>query len=179
MKRKMLITGVAALSVFALIGCQQPVAVTTQPETKTSTATLEILPPTQQTSAASLEILPPTQQTSTSLEILTPRAGGLPGAPGTDAIVEGNTRDAIGVFMKDGKMMTMMNGGLTGEMSADMTMSDGTKVMMTGKVMTNDGSTMMMKEGDAVLMTGEKSTTEAMSGMTNTSGASTTTKTNY
>ncbi len=65
MKGKMFMASVAALSVFALIGCQQQpqqAATQTQPETKTSTATLEVLPPTQQTTSASLEVLPPTQE---------------------------------------------------------------------------------------------------------------------
>ena len=67
------------------------------------------------------------------------------------------------VMMKDGKMMMMKNGMMM-PMEMDMTMSDGTKVMMDGKVMMKDGTTRMMMDGEAMTMDGKmtkfKSVTE-------------------
>ena len=62
MKGKLLITGVTALSLAALFGCQQqpaaPANTTTSSETKTSTAVLQINPSTSQSdSSANLTIL--------------------------------------------------------------------------------------------------------------------------
>jgi hypothetical protein len=51
--------------------------------------------------------------------------------------------------MVNGKMMVMTNGAWTA-MTETKTMSDGTKVMTNGTVMTKDGKTKMLKEGDCV-----------------------------
>ncbi len=166
MKGKMLITGVAVLSIAALFGCQQQGATTVQPETKTSTATLQINPPTQQSTTANVEITGATGAGAAGSSATTAAGTSTSQQSPIGAAVEGNTRDLLGVFMKDGKMMTMTNGGTTGTMSADMTMADGSVVTMSGKVMINGGGTMMMKEGDAMLMSGSKVTTQAMMGMT-------------
>jgi len=40
-------------------------------------------------------------------------------------------------------------------MDKDMTLSNGTKVMMDGTMKSKDGKTMMMKEGDIMYMNGE------------------------
>jgi hypothetical protein len=56
--------------------------------------------------------------------------------------------------MKDGKMW-MMKDGQTSEMMQDMTLSNGTKVMTNGTVMTKDGKTMMLKDGEGVGMNGK------------------------
>lgn len=70
MKGKMLIAGVATLSMAALFGCQQQAAVTpAQPETKTSTATLQIMPPTQQDTSASVTITPAGQESMMHTEV--------------------------------------------------------------------------------------------------------------
>lgn len=57
------------------------------------------------------------------------------------------------VYMKDGKMMAMMNGKMM-MMNKDMTMQNGTMVMKNGKVKMKDGSTKMMKDDDCVYMDG-------------------------
>ena len=60
-----------------------------------------------------------------------------------------------GVMMKDGKMMTMMDGKPSGPMEQDMTMSDGTKVMTNGTVKMKDGKEMQMKDGQMMMMDGK------------------------
>ena len=60
-----------------------------------------------------------------------------------------------GVMMKDGKMMRMQDGKETGPMDREMTMSNGTKVMMDGKMMTKDGKEMQMKDGQMMMMDGK------------------------
>lgn len=65
MKRKILLAGTFIISALAFMGCQQQTQNSAaQPTSTSTTASLEILPPSTQTSKASLEILPPTQQTS-------------------------------------------------------------------------------------------------------------------
>ena len=63
------------------------------------------------------------------------------------------TKMKDGVMMKDGKMM-MMKDGKTMMMDKDMTMSNGTMVMMDGTVKMKDGKTMMMKNGQMMGMDG-------------------------
>ncbi len=58
------------------------------------------------------------------------------------------------VVMKDGKMMVRKNGE-TMPMTMDMTMSNGTKVMMDGKVMMVDGTSRRMMDGEAMTMDGK------------------------
>lgn len=58
------------------------------------------------------------------------------------------------IKMKDGKMW-VMKGGETMEMTKEMTLSNGTKVMTDGTVMTKDGKTMMMKDGESMMMNGK------------------------
>ena len=60
-----------------------------------------------------------------------------------------------GVMMKDGKMMMMKDGKPSGEMTHEMTMSNGTKAMTDGTMMTKDGSKMMMKDGQMMMMDGK------------------------
>ena len=57
------------------------------------------------------------------------------------------------VHMKDGKMM-MMKDGKEMAMEKDMTMTDGSKVMTDGTMMTKDGKKMSLKDGDMVAMDG-------------------------
>ena len=59
--------------------------------------------------------------------------------------------DMDGVMMKDGKMMMMKDGKPAGQMTKEMTMSNGTKVMTDGKMMMKDGGQMMMKDGQMIL----------------------------
>ena len=56
--------------------------------------------------------------------------------------------------MKNGKMMMTKNGN-TMPMDMDMTLSDGTKVMMDGILMMADGSTRRMMDGEAMTMAGK------------------------
>ena len=58
------------------------------------------------------------------------------------------------VMMKDGKMMMMKDGKMMA-MDQDMTMSNGTMVMMDGTVKMKDGKTMMMKDGESMAMDGK------------------------
>jgi hypothetical protein len=59
-----------------------------------------------------------------------------------------------GVMMKDGKMMMMKDGKATGPMEHEMTMGDGTKMMMDGTMKMKDGKEMHMKDGQMMMMDG-------------------------
>lgn len=64
--------------------------------------------------------------------------------------------DMDGVMMKDGKMMMMKDGKPAGQMTKEMTMSNGTKVMPDGSMMAKDGGKMMMmKDGQMMMMDGK------------------------
>ena len=62
--------------------------------------------------------------------------------------------ETSGVMMKDGRMMLMRNGRATGPMEHDMTMGDGTRIMMDGAVMMKDGKEMHMKDGQIMMPDG-------------------------
>jgi uncharacterized protein YdeI (BOF family) len=62
-----------------------------------------------------------------------------------------------GVMMKDGKMMWCMNNKMT-MLDKEVTMDNGTKVMLDGNYITKNGSTMMLKEGEHMNMDGNIST---------------------
>jgi len=130
MKRKIFITGIAVVSLIALLGCQQkqPVAQPGQPETKTSTATLEIKPPvvTQQAQQASLQISPTTSEVA----------------------------NQIGVMMKNGKMTVLMRDGSTSAMDKTLTLSDGTQVMTDGTVVVPGGVKKAIVNGMGITMDG-------------------------
>jgi hypothetical protein len=53
------------------------------------------------------------------------------------------------IMMKDGKVMIMRNGDMM-PMKDEMTLSDGTKIMPNGQVVTADGTARMMMEGEAI-----------------------------
>jgi hypothetical protein len=55
------------------------------------------------------------------------------------------------VMMKDGQMMVMKD-GQTMNMEKDMTLSNGTMVMMDGSMKMKNGKKMMMKNGDIMSM---------------------------
>ncbi len=57
------------------------------------------------------------------------------------------------VMMKDGKMMVRKNGE-TMPMMMDMTMMNGTKVMMDGKIVMAHGTSRRMMNGEAMAMDG-------------------------
>jgi|GEM_PF-5391501 len=57
------------------------------------------------------------------------------------------------VMMKDARMV-MVRDGKTTAMEKEMTMADGTRVMVDGKVMMTDGSTKILKDGESVPLSG-------------------------
>ena len=60
-----------------------------------------------------------------------------------------------GIMMKDGKMMMMNSGKEINRMDRQTTLSNGTKVMMNGKMVMKDGKEMQMQEGQTVMMDGK------------------------
>ncbi len=65
-----------------------------------------------------------------------------------------------GVFMKDGKVMETMAGKTTSLMK-DVTLKDGTKIMMDGSILMKDGTKGMLKNGDLYDLDGMKSMIDA------------------
>ena len=60
-----------------------------------------------------------------------------------------------GVVMKDGHMMMMKDGRATERMTADITMTDGTKVTTSGVVKMRDGEEKQLSNGAMMLMNGQ------------------------
>jgi hypothetical protein len=60
-----------------------------------------------------------------------------------------------GVIMKDGKMWRMQDGKEIGRMDRETTMSNGTKVMMNGKMTMKGGKEMQMQEGQTMMLDGK------------------------
>ena len=60
-----------------------------------------------------------------------------------------------GVMMKNGKMTRMQDGKEIGRMDRETAMSDGSKVMLNGKIMMKGGKEMQMKEGQMVMLDGK------------------------
>ena len=60
-----------------------------------------------------------------------------------------------GVIMKDGKMWRLQDGKEIGRMDRETTMSNGTKVMMSGKMMMKDGKEMQLQEGQVMMLDGK------------------------
>ena len=60
-----------------------------------------------------------------------------------------------GVMMKDGKMWRLQDGKEIGRMDRETTMSNGTKVMMNGKMTMKGGKEMQMQEGQTVMLDGK------------------------
>lgn len=58
------------------------------------------------------------------------------------------------VMMKDGKMVEMKD-GKTMPLEKDMTLKNGTVIMINGTMKTKDGKTMPMKEGECMNMDGK------------------------
>ena len=65
------------------------------------------------------------------------------------------------IMMKDGRVMVVRNGEMM-PMEEEMTMADGTRVTMDGKVMLPDGTTRMMMEGEAMEIHSRPTDPEAM-----------------
>ena len=60
-----------------------------------------------------------------------------------------------GVMMKDGKMVRLQEGKDIGRMDREMTMANGTRVMMNGKMMMKDGKEMQLQEGQIMMLDGK------------------------
>ena len=60
-----------------------------------------------------------------------------------------------GVTMKNGKIWRMHDGREVGPMDSQTTLSNGTKVMMNGKIVTKDGKEMQMQEGQTIMLDGK------------------------
>ena len=59
-----------------------------------------------------------------------------------------------GVMMKNGKVAKMQEGRDIGPMDRVMTMANGTKVMMNGKIVTKDGQQSQLEEGQVMMLDG-------------------------
>ena len=59
------------------------------------------------------------------------------------------------VTMKGGKIWKLHDGKEVGPMDRETTMSNGTKVMMNGKMMTKDGKEMQLQEGQVMMLDGK------------------------
>ena len=60
-----------------------------------------------------------------------------------------------GIMMKDGKMWRLQDGKEIGRMDRETTTSNGTKVMMNGKMMMKDGKEMQLQEGQILMLDGK------------------------
>ena len=60
-----------------------------------------------------------------------------------------------GIMMKNGKITKMQDGKDIGPMDRAMTMANGTKVMMNGKVVTKDGQQSQLQEGHMMMLDGK------------------------
>ena len=59
------------------------------------------------------------------------------------------------VMMKNGKMVRMQDGKEIARLDRELTLSNGTKVMMNGKMMTKDGKEMQLQEGQVMMLDGK------------------------
>ena len=60
-----------------------------------------------------------------------------------------------GVMMKDGKMVRLQDGKDIGRMDRETTMSNGTKIMMNGKMVMKDGKATRLQEGQSLMLDGK------------------------
>src|SRR4029077_17995454 len=60
-----------------------------------------------------------------------------------------------GVMMRDGKMWRLQDGKEIGRMDRETTMTNGTRVMMSGKMVMKDGKEMQMQEGQTMMLDGK------------------------
>jgi hypothetical protein len=63
--------------------------------------------------------------------------------------------EMAGVMMKNGKMMMMKDGKPIGPMEHEMTMGNGTTVMMDGTMKMKDGKETHMKDGQIMMLDGK------------------------
>ncbi len=67
----------------------------------------------------------------------------------------GMAEEKDGVMMKNGKVAKMQEGRDIGPMDRMMTMANGTKVMMNGKIVTKDGQQSQLEEGQIMMLDGK------------------------
>ena len=67
----------------------------------------------------------------------------------------GMAAEKDGVIMKDGKIWRMQDGKEIGRMDRETTLSNGTKVMMNGKMMLKDGKETQLQEGQIMMLDGK------------------------
>lgn len=60
-----------------------------------------------------------------------------------------------GVMMRDGKMWRLQDGKEIGRMDRETTMTNGTRVMMSGKMVMKDGKEVQMQEGQTMMLDGK------------------------
>ena len=60
-----------------------------------------------------------------------------------------------GVMMKSGKVVRLQEGKDIGRMDRETTMSNGTRVMMNGKMVMKDGKEMQLQEGQTMMLDGK------------------------
>ena len=60
-----------------------------------------------------------------------------------------------GIMMKDGKLMMMHDGKEVSRMDREMTLSNGTKITMKGKMKMKNGKEMQLQEGQMVMLDGK------------------------
>ena len=60
-----------------------------------------------------------------------------------------------GVMMRDGKMWRLQDGKEIGRMDRETTMTNGTRVMMSGKMVMKDGKEMQLQEGQVMMLDGK------------------------
>jgi hypothetical protein len=59
------------------------------------------------------------------------------------------------IMMKEGKMVRFHDGKEIGRMDRETTMSNGTRVMMNGKIVTKDGKESQLQEGQSMMLDGK------------------------
>jgi hypothetical protein len=69
-----------------------------------------------------------------------------------------------GIMMKDGKLMMMHDGKEVSRMDREMTLSNGTKITMKGKMKMKNGKEMQLQEGQMVMMDGKVMEVKVMEG---------------
>jgi hypothetical protein len=60
-----------------------------------------------------------------------------------------------GVMMKGGKLIRVTEGKEISRMDRETTMSNGTRVMMNGKMLMKDGKEMQLQEGQTIMLDGK------------------------
>jgi hypothetical protein len=70
-------------------------------------------------------------------------------------VVPAMAAEKDGVMMKDGKMVRLQEGKDIGRMDREMIMTNGTRVMMNGKMVLKDGKEGKLQEGQIMMLDGK------------------------